>query len=259
MSFEAATAVTPAGEGAFEALCSTDWSAPNGPNGGYLAAIVLRAMAAHIGDAAYAPRSLTCHYLRPPTDGPVRLEVVQERRGRTVASTSARLLQGDRLCVTALGAFTTAGDAPGWEPPMPAVPPASEVEPWPVHPRMPPIAQRLELRHCVGAAPFSGADDATSGGWMRVRGDATPLDAPAVALLADAWLPAAFPRLTAPAAAPTIDLTVHFRRAAPAPGEQVLGVFTSTCSAEGLFEEDGALWSEDGLLLAQSRQLALLR
>jgi 2-amino-4-hydroxy-6-hydroxymethyldihydropteridine diphosphokinase len=85
---------------------------------------------------------------------------------------------------------------------------------------------------------------------MRLRDEAVELDAPAIALLADAWLPAAFPRLTEPAAAPTIDLTVHFRRAAPAAGEHVLGVFTSTCAAEGLFEEDGALWCEDGLLLA---------
>jgi hypothetical protein len=92
--FLAATAIAPAGDGAFEAQCSTDWSAPNGPNGGYLAAIVLRALAARVGDAAYAPRSLTCHYLRPPGDGPVRVEVVEERRGRTVASLSARPAAG---------------------------------------------------------------------------------------------------------------------------------------------------------------------
>ena len=60
--------------------------------------------------------------------------------------------------------------------------------------------------------------------------------------------------------APTLDLTIHFRLEPP-PGEHehVLARFRSTTGAEGLFEEDGELWSERGELLVQSRQLALLR
>jgi len=61
---------------------------------------------------------------------------------------------------------------------------------------------------------------------------------------------------------PTIDLTIHFRAPEAAaiadPDAPVLGVFRSTDAAEGLIEEDGELWSPDGVLLAQSRQLALL-
>jgi acyl-CoA thioesterase len=251
-------AVVP-GDGAYDAVCSTRWSAPNGPNGGYLAALLVRAVEAEVADPAYALRSLTCHYLRPPADGPVRIVVEPLRKGRTVAALRARLEQDGRRCVEALASLTTLGDAPSWEPEAPDVPGPGAIEPWPVSDEMPPIAQRLELRPAVGPMPFSGADEATSGGWMRIREHEGPVDAAVVALLADAWLPAAFPRLTAPAAAPTIDLTIHFRRAAAPPGDQVLGIFRSVLSAEGLFEEDGELWSQDGRLLAQSRQLALLR
>jgi hypothetical protein len=39
--------------------------------------------------------------------------------------------------------------------------------------------------------------------------------------------------------------------------DPVLGRFESRHSAEGFFEEDGELWSPDGVLIAQCRQLAL--
>jgi acyl-CoA thioesterase len=78
-----------------------------------------------------------------------------------------------------------------------------------------------------------------------------------VAALADAWPPAIFPAATSPVAAPTIELTVHFRSPLPAPGRWALGVFESRVARDGFFEEDGVLWSEDGEVIAQSRQLAL--
>ena len=77
-----------------------------------------------------------------------------------------------------------------------------------------------------------------------------------------AWLPPVFGRLAVPLAAPTIDLTIHFRDPAAAlavpPDEPILGVFRSDYAADGLAESDGELWSPDGVLLAHSRQLMLL-
>ena len=53
--------------------------------------------------------------------------------------------------------------------------------------------------------------------------------------------------------------TIHFRE--PLRSDEagpVLVRFTTIVVAEGFVEEDGEIWSEDGRLLAQSRQLALV-
>jgi acyl-CoA thioesterase len=77
-------------------------------------------------------------------------------------------------------------------------------------------------------------------------------------MLADAWFPAPWPRLAALAPAPTIDLTVHFRTSLPLDDSLLLGRFRSNLVREGFFDEDGELWTPDGTLVAQSRQLGLL-
>jgi acyl-CoA thioesterase len=104
--------------------------------------------------------------------------------------------------------------------------------------------------------------EAVVGGWLRLA-EPRVADAAALAFYCDAWLPAPFAVLQAPAPAPTIDLTIHFRHRLPIagadPAQPVLARFHSSTSAEGFAEEDGMLWSADGTLLAQSRQLALLR
>jgi acyl-CoA thioesterase len=229
-----------------------------GPNGGYLATIVLRAMAAAVADPLRAPRSLTLHYLRPPAAGAVELEVAVERAGGSVTSLSARMTQDGRLCVLALGAFAVElPSAAEYAAAPPAVAPYADVEAAPGGEGIPPIFERLETRPALGGAMFAGGDEARTGGWMAFRAPRV-VDAPALATFVDAWWPAPFTRLTVPIAAPTVELTVHFRAQRPVDGP-VLGVFASRTSAEGFFEEDGELYGQDGVLLAQSRQLALMR
>jgi acyl-CoA thioesterase len=59
----------------------------------------------------------------------------------------------------------------------------------------------------------------------------------------------------------TLDLTVHFRDHAALDAldasDYVLSTFRTRMASEGFFEEDGEIWSRDGRLIAQSRQLAI--
>ena len=86
-----------------------------------------------------------------------------------------------------------------------------------------------------------------------------PLDHLTVASLADTLVPAAFSLLGRPLIVPTLDLTIHFRAPLPAAGDWLLCSFVSRLAAGGTWEEDGEVWSQDGRLLAQSRQLAIVR
>jgi acyl-CoA thioesterase len=260
--FDRDTAVAPAGDGIWSATVSDQWAVPRGPNGGYIAAMVLRAMEAQVADPVRAPRSLTLHYLRPPAPGPCTLEVTVERAGRSLTSLSARMVQEDRTMVVALGAFATDfPTAADYASPAPDVGPPAELHTVPDGPGVPPIARRCAMAPVFGPPPMSGGEEAVGGGWLRLA-EPRIADAAAVAFYADAWLPAPFARLTAPAPAPTVDLTIHFRTRLPHPGmaagEPVLARFASKTSHGGFFEEDGEIWAPDGTLLAQSRQLALL-
>ncbi len=251
------TAVEALGGGRYAGRIEPGWRVER-PNGGYLAALVLRAVTAELGNPARAPRSLTVHYLRSPDDGPVEVAVTVERSGRTMSTVAARLVQNGRLVVVALVAAGTTREGFTYRAaPMPAVPTPEDCPPIAPPPFPIPLRDRFESRHAIGPLPGTGADEAVTGGWIRLA-DPEPTDAHVLAQLADAWVPAVFGVTRERLVVPTVDLTVHFRQAPVDPDPWLLVQFRSTFAAEGYLEEDGAVWDRSGRLLALSRQLAVL-
>jgi acyl-CoA thioesterase len=249
---------------------SPDWRAGRGPHGGYLAAMLLRALIVTVDDEARAPRSLTIHYARAPLPGAVTIRTTIERAGRSLSTLSARIEQNGALVALALAAFSVAWSAPEISDlPMPDVAPP---DPQRRSGKLlfegaPPFTQHLILQPRIGVIPFQGASEPMDvGAWLGLA-EPRPLDALSLAFLSDAMFSPPFIRIDQPATSPTIDLTIHFRAALP-----TIGVATSSGDAdelcfarfrsgrvhEGFFEEDGVIWSADGTLLAQSRQLAIL-
>jgi acyl-CoA thioesterase len=259
--FEADTAVEELGGGRFGATMSERWWVGKGPNGGYVAAVILRAIQAS-GSATRAPRSLTVHYQRAPKVGPVEIAVTVEREGGHITFLSARLTQEGKVQATAQAVLSENWSEGGFE--ELTMPDAGE--PGELHAvdtagnGRPNMLQNYRLRPALGEPAFSGGAPET-GAWIRTR-EPYLLDAPLAAALLDTWFPAPFVRLERPAGAPTIDYTVHFRSplppAAATAEDPYLISFRSNIARHGFFEEDGELWSADGTLLAQSRQLALL-
>jgi acyl-CoA thioesterase len=256
--FATDTAVEPLGDGRWSARIDRGWWIERGPNGGYLAAVVLRAVQAELDDASRPPRSLTLHYFRPPVEGPATVEVEVLRQGRSLTNARARLTQGDRVCIEALVALAEERPGPAFaDEPPPGVARPEDLPAPPPSPIEIPIRDRFVQRHAVGAPPFTGADRAETGGWIRLEDD-QPVDHAVVAALTDAWVPAVFSRAEVPTGVPTVDLTIHFRNQPPQRPGWCLVRFTTATAAEGYLEEDGQVWSEDGVLLAQSRQLAVM-
>jgi acyl-CoA thioesterase len=253
------TSVDTVRPGRYAGNMDPDWWIVRGPNGGYVAALVLRAIVAEIGDPARTPRSLTVHYTRPPKAGPVEVGVHIERAGRTLSTVSARLTQDDRLLAVALAALAEDRDGPDFSDlRAPTVDPAERLGPAPPGPADIPFRRQFETRWALGNPPPGETPPGDwIGGWIRLA-DPEPVDHVVVAALTDAWAPSVFSRLGVRTTAPTIDLTVHFREPPPEQAEWCLVRFRSAHSGHGYVEEDGEVWSADGRLLAQSRQLAVL-
>ena len=260
--FDLDTALARIDDTTFEGRVSRAWWVFRGPNGGYLAAMLLRALVEATADRERAPRSLTVHYLEAPREGPVRIMTAVERRGRSLSTVTARMTQDDRLVAIAVGALSKAWPAPAYaDAVMPEVPPP-EACPDAVRPgEVPPIFTQVETRWAIGSPPFTVDSAANVGGWIRLV-EPRPLDALLATALMDFWLPSMFNRLGSVTRVPTVDLTVHLRADLPPASARdedwYLVSFRSRLAAEGFAEEDGELWSRDGRLLAQSRQLALL-
>jgi acyl-CoA thioesterase len=263
--FDRDTAVTQLSDGTFAATIAPGWRAGRGPHGGYLAAILLRALTAAVDDSERTPRSLTIHYAASPEVGPVEIHVTIERAGRSLSTLTARMEQDGRLIALALAAFSVPWRSPGAnELPMPELgPPDAERRSTPgLFDAAPEFTRQLVMQPRVGAVPFAG-----SGAPMRVGGwtglpEPRPVDALALALFCDAWFPPSFIALDSPAVSPTVDLTIHFRQPISLcdcdPASLCLGVFETRLLHDGLFEEDGVIWAPDGAVLAQSRQLGII-
>jgi acyl-coenzyme A thioesterase PaaI-like protein len=263
----------------FAADVSPDWRAGRGPHGGYIAAMLMRALIETVADPLRAPRSLTIHYARAPQPGPVTILTSIERAGRSLSTLSARMEQEGKLIALALAAFSLPWSAEEvLELPLPDVAPADPVREAgvPLFAGAPPFTRHIVVQRRIGESPFTGSEAPMEiGAWLGLA-EARTIDPISLAFFSDALFSPPFIRLKDRATTPTVDLTVHFRTPlAPAhahggaarDGDVAGGLpldqlcfarFRSGLVQDGFFEEDGVIWAADGTVLAQSRQLGIV-
>lgn len=241
--------------GSYAATLSDQWEIW-GPNGGYLAALALRA-AGELA-AIRQPRGFYCHFLSSPEFAPVELDVSALKQGRRAESFTVSMTQRERPVLHAM--VETAADGPGYShqhPSIPAVEPPAKVEPyeylsdsgehvfrfWENVERRP-VRVAGEDRH----APVVRE-------WVRFRPTACFDDpfvdgARALILLDTFGFPAAFRRYRSwEYLAPNLDTSVWWHRLEPG-SDWLLIEHECTVAAHGLMGVSGRVWSEDGKLVA---------
>jgi acyl-CoA thioesterase len=259
------------GDGLWTASLSKDWNIW-GPNGGYLAAVLLRAAGSHATPAR--PASLAVHFLARAGFDEVTLTTRTLRRTRRAEAVAVSMVQGDRAVAEALAWFVL-DDLDGLDHDvavMPAVARPDQLKTFEQHridhdiPAPPfPFWDNLEQWPCRWRSdwPPPEASDPVSEAWFRFRPGATfddPLvDAGRLVVLLDTmgW-PAAVqahawkwgegpPQWIAP----SLDLYVQFHDFRP--DEPVLFSRTeSPLGTGGLIACEGRVWSPDGALLASA-------
>jgi len=262
--FERDTALTRTGPGTFEGRVDPGWRIVRGANGGHLAAIVLRAMTIEIDDPSRSPRSMTVHFTRVPAEDTIDVAVSVERAGRSMTTVTARMEQEGKLVAIALAAFSTDRTGPEFsDVSMPEVPLPEDIEPVPEREDFP-FGHRFDFRRALGPQADERSERAEHGVWLRLR-EPQPLDAIMATQFCDAWAPAVFSKLGmvgGGGGVPTFEMTYHYRETLPLegakPDDWYLAVFRTQTARGGFIEEDGWLWSREGTLVAQSRQMAIL-
>ncbi|MEV0692340.1 thioesterase family protein [Streptomyces sp. NPDC050388] len=266
--FDRDTAVAFREPGVYDVDLSAGWTIINAVNGGYLLAVLGRALADALPHPD--PFTISAHYLTASRPGPgvVRTETV--RTGRTLSTGQASLLQYDeegreveRIRVLAsYGDLDTLPDDVRTAARPPALPPVEqcfgpEDGPTPVDGSSA-ITERLMLKldpSTLGWALGQPSGKGEMRAWFGLA-DGRDADPFSLLLAVDALPPTAF-ELGLTGWVPTVELTAHVR-SRPAPGPLRVSITTRNL-AGGFLEEDAEVWDSADRLVAQSRQLARVR
>ncbi|WP_327401156.1 thioesterase family protein [Streptomyces sp. NBC_01288] len=266
--FDRDTAVTRRAPGVYDIDLSAGWTIISAVNGGYLLAVLGRALADALPHSD--PFTISAHYLTASQPGPAVIRTDTVRTGRTLSTGQASLFQYDeegteveRIRVLAsYGNLDSLPDDVRTTARPPAFPPMDqcfgpEDGPTPVSGSSA-IADRLMLK--LDPSTLGWALGAPSGkGEMRSwfgLADGRDADPLSLLLAVDALPPTAF-EIGLKGWVPTVELTVHVR-ARPAPGALRVSITTRNL-AGGFLEEDAEIWDSEDRLVAQSRQLARAR
>lgn len=259
MTFLGDSSVVRTGPGTYRGQIGDGWQVRGHTNGGHLLCVALRA----ILDATDRPDpvTLTGHFVAPPQDRVLTVDVDVHRQGRRFRTAGAVVRDGKGTAV--LHALATVGDLESLDEPVmyaiddpPDLPPPHEcvehvlpgVQGRPVQVRLHPVDAGYLQGRPSGAARLRG--------WFRLTGEEAH-DTVTAVQVADSFPPTVY-NLDLPRTwVATLELTVHVR-ARPAPAGWLRVAFETTFVGAKLVDVQGVVWDEQDRLVARSRQLAMV-
>ena len=243
----------------FTGQITDKWSINGVPDGGYLMAILARAMMHH--SEKISTPVVTANYLDRCTPGDADVLIEKMAASRQFERFQARLHQNGKEKIRAFGTFASENIEcilESYEEPEPGI---TELEKCLPVPQMPDYSlfSQLDIRLdpvCMGW--ISGKLSARSEikGWIKFK-EKRPFDALSIMLIADSFPPAVLSSQGMVAWVPTIEFSVNIRNLPTT--EWLKGIFRTRFITCGLLEEDGEIWDGAGQLVAISRQIAQYR
>ncbi len=243
----------------FSGNITENWSINSVPDGGYLLAILAKAMMHH-SEMKSTP-ILTANYLNRSETGGASILIEQMAASKQFERYQARLVQNNKEKIRAFGTFASDNIDCALERYEVSDPEVAELEkcvPVPEFPNFSLFSQ-VDIRldpGCTGWAAGELSENSEIKGWIKFKKD-RPFDILSILLFADSFPPAVLSSQGMVAWVPTIEYSVSIRNL---PTTQWLKCsFRTRYITCGLLEEDGEIWDEAGRLVAISRQIAQYR
>ena len=250
-------------DGRYSAVVDDSWTIGGKPNGGYLLAIVSRAIVdfSHFGDVITS----SVHYLFSPDPGSVEIRIEEVRVGKSFGHYEGRLIQNGRCALTVLAIVgdLSRDQSAHWkrvevEPsiaPIASCKPLSTTTPGGFNAL---IMTQVEIVMDPSVRIYSHGEPSGSGelkGWLCLPGDER-FDSISLQYALDAFPPATF-EIERTGWVPTLSLTTYVR-AIPAPGP--LQVMQRANLVQGqMVDETCYVWDSNNNLVGQATQLAGIR
>jgi len=243
----------------FSGQITENWSINGVPDGGYLMAILAKAMMHH-SEMRSTP-IITANYLSRCEPGEARILIERISASKQFERFQAQLHQNRKEKIRAFGTFASeniACNLESYEMSEPRVTVLEKCVPVPELPNYTLFSQ-VDIRLdpiCTGWMSGKLSDNSEILGWIKFKND-RPFDILSILLFADSFPPAVLSSQGMVAWVPTIEFSVNIRNI---PTTQWLKcIFRTRFITCGLLEEDGEIWDEAGRLIAISRQIAQYR
>jgi acyl-CoA thioesterase len=253
---EKALHLTPESPGLYEAHFTTDWYQGRGVYGGIQLGLMLKAAKHFIGNDEFSPRSMTCHYCEPATEGPVDIRVQMLRAGKTISHLQVFIERENNIISSSLMSW-------GRDRAMQAVhtpddnrtlTPKEDVFKVPLSDRMPEFCKYVQFYLESLNVPYIGSDNTQIKGYCAFK-EPTALTFPTLGALLDMWWPSGGTLLQKPPRnAGTIDLSIHFLRPPTPEDDGIYMDFENHWQKDGYSGEYGHAYNLKGEKIASIRQ-----
>jgi len=243
----------------FSGHITDNWSINTVPDGGYLMAIIAKAMMHH-SDMKSTP-IITANFLNRCEPGDAKVTIEQMSASRQFKRFQGSLWQKGKERIRAFGTFADEKNDCFIKRSEASCPEMAELEKCISVPEISnyPLFSRMDIRLdpvCTGWWYGKLSDTSESKGWIKFKKN-RPYDLLSILLIADSFPPAVLSSQGMAAWVPTIELSVNIRKI-PTTAWLKCSFRTRfiTC---GFLEEDGEIWDQEGELIAISRQIAQYR